>query len=109
MRFVARNERKHKVRRKQQLQAARDLATFGPADIQEELKLSPNSEELLKRQGEQKLLAEQKLKQMQLRNLEEANLAGAFNWIRDGEHNNKLFFQGVDPAPINTRLPRLSG
>ena len=91
MEFNSKNEREHKARRKQQLKVARELATFGTKEQQQLLQDNPNNAELLTQQAQNKQLAEEHLRQMQLRNIEEAGLATSLRMLRDAEHSNKLF------------------
>ena len=45
--YIAVTEKKHRIRRKQQLQAARELVEFGSKATQQELIENPDSERLL--------------------------------------------------------------
>ena len=90
MTYISGVEQAHRHRRKQQLLAARELSVFGSKEIAQELEASPDDPELARLQFEQKLVAEEKLRRMNLKRIEETRLASTFNWIRDGEHSNKL-------------------
>ena len=50
---------------------------------------------------------ELELKKMALRDYENARIRSRFNWIREGEHSSKLFFNSVKTAHSQTVLPNV--
>ena len=68
------------------MNAARDLVKFG-----EEVDFIGGEAEAAER-WQAKIKGEEKLKGMQRQELEDAKRRSGFNWLRDGEHCNKLFF-----------------
>ena len=72
------------------MNAAKDLVKFG-----EEIDCVTGSEEAAER-WDAKIKGEGRLKEMQRQELEDAKRRSGFNWLRDGEHCNKLFFAHIN-------------
>ena len=81
---------------------ARDLVKFGEAVdfIESEIEAAERWQARIK--------GEEKLKDMQRQELEDAKRRSGFNWLRDGEHCNKLFFAHINRGRKANRMPDIT-
>ena len=93
--FYQRSDDKYGTARKLLLKQAIKLAEFD---------ISPNapliSEQLIRKEEAKKLI-----KEHQRRIIENIQLKSAFNWTRDGEHSNKLFFKATKQRIACSGIP----